>query len=171
MTGQFMNTVEARWYAIYTRSRHEKKVASYLTDRDVEVFLPLRTMTSRWADRIKEVQFPLFSGYVFVRITPELRVPVLQTAGVVNFVSSKQGIAAIPDEQIAAIQKLVESGLKYDPYPYLREGMTVKVRRGPLRGIEGILIGKRKKHLLILSVDLIRQSTALEINISDTDVR
>lgn len=161
-----------KWYAIYTRARHEKKVASNLLDREIEVFLPLRSAISRWKDRRKEVQWPLFSGYVFVRIPLEMKIPVLQTAGVVQFVCSAQGMmTSIPDDQIDAIQKLIGSGLKYDPYPYLREGMTVRVKRGPLKGIEGILIGKRKKHLLVLSVDLIQQSTALEIDISETDVR
>lgn len=163
---------EQKWYAIYTRSRHEKKVAANLEERRIEVFLPLRTMISRWKDRRKEVQWPLFTSYLFVRIPPAMKVPVLQTAGVVNFVCSNQGmISPIPDDQIDAIRVLISSGLKYDPYPYLKEGMTVRVRRGPLKGVEGILIGKKKKHLLVLSVDLIQQSTALEIDISDTDVR
>jgi transcription antitermination factor NusG len=163
---------EDKWYAIYTRSRHEKKVAANLQERRIEVFLPLRTMVSRWKDRRKEVQWPLFTSYLFVRIPPAMKVPVLQTAGVAHFVCSNRGmISPIPDDQIEAIRTLIASGLKYDPYPYLKEGMTVRVRRGPLKGVEGILIGKKKKHLLVLSVDLIQQSTALEIDISDTDVR
>lgn len=163
---------EEKWYAIYTRSRHEKKVAANLQERQIEVFLPLRTMVSRWKDRRKEVQWPLFTSYLFVRIPPAMKVPVLQTSGVVNFVCSTQGmISPVPDDQIEAIRMLIASGLKYDPYPYLKEGMTVRVRRGPLKGVEGILIGKKKKHMLVLSVDLIQQSTALEIDISDTDAR
>lgn len=166
------NTSDSKWYAIYTRSRHEKKVAANLEERNIEVFLPLRTMVSRWKDRRKEIQWPLFTGYLFVRIPVSLKLAVLQTAGVVNFVCSNQGIMSpIPEDQIESIRMLISSGLKYDPYPYLKEGMTVRVRRGPLKGVEGILIGKKKKHLLVLSVDLIQQSTALEIDISDTDVR
>lgn len=158
-----------KWYAIYTRSRHEKKVAASLKDKRIEVFLPLRSVISRWKDRRKEVQLPLFSGYLFVRIEPDLRIPVLQTGGVVNFVANSEGPVPVEEEQIQAIQRVLESGVNYDPYPYVKEGMRVRIRKGPLRGVEGILIGKRKKHLLILSVDLIRQSASLEINISDTD--
>lgn len=156
---------------MYTRSRHEKKVAAALQDRGVEVFLPLRSLVNRWKDRRKEVQLPLFGGYLFVHIVPEQRLPVLKVGGVVRFVGNASGPMPVPEEQIEAIRLLVSSGLQYDPYPYLKEGMTIRIRRGPLRGVEGILLEKRKKHLLVLSVDLIQQSAALEINISDTDVR
>lgn len=159
------------WYAVYTRSRHEKKVAAALNDRGIDVFLPLRSVINRWKDRRKELQLPLFGGYLFVRIAPEMRVPVLKVGGVVRFVGNAAGPVPVPEEQIEGIRKLVDSGLLYDPYPYLKEGMTIMIKRGPLKGVEGILIEKRKKHLLVLSVDLIQQSAALEINISDTDVR
>jgi transcription termination/antitermination protein NusG len=158
------------WYAIYTRSRHEKKVAANLEEKRVEVFLPLRSVLSRWKDRRKEVQLPLFSGYLFVRILREQRLPVLQTSGVVRFVGNGDGLDPVPEEQIISIQRLMESGLRYDPYPYLKEGMQVRVVRGPLKGVEGILIDKRKKHLLVLSVDMIQQSAAMQVDISDTDV-
>ena len=158
------------WYAIYTRSRHEKKVAASLEEKRVEVFLPLRSVLSRWKDRRKEVQLPLFSGYLFVRIHREQRLPVLQTSGVVRFVGNGDGLDPVPEEQIISIQRLMESGLRYDPYPYLKEGMQVRVVRGPLKGVEGILIDKRKKHLLVLSVDMIQQSAAMQVDISDTDV-
>lgn len=163
--------MKAEWYAVYTRSRHEKKVAAALQDRGIELFLPLRTVVNRWKDRRKELQLPLFGGYLFVRIPPEQRLPVLKVGGVVRFVGNVEGPVPVPDEQIDAIRLLVESGLQYDPYPYLKEGMSIRIRRGPLKGVEGILLEKRKKHLLVLSVDLIQQSAALEINISDTDVR
>lgn len=158
------------WYALYTRSRHEKKVAANLEEKRVEVFLPLRSVINRWKDRRKEVQLPLFSGYLFVHILPEQRIPVLQTSGVVRFVGNGEGLDPVPEEQIHAIQQLIQSGLKYDPYPYLKEGMQVRVVRGPLKGVEGILIDKRKKHLLVLSVDMIQQSAAMQVDISDTDV-
>lgn len=161
---------DVNWYALYTRSRHEKKVAANLADKSVEVFLPLRSVVSRWKDRRKEVQLPLFSGYLFVHIFPEQKIPVLQTSGVVQFVGRGVGLDPVPEDQIISIQRLIQSGLRYDPYPYLKEGMQVRVVRGPLKGVEGILIDKRKKHLLILSVDMIQQSAALQVDISDTDV-
>ena len=165
-----MNDADPKWYAVYTRSRHEKSVAEKLEEKRMEVFLPLRNVLRRWKDRRKEVAMPLFSGYVFVRIPYSLRLPVLQTPGVVQILSEGNRPVPIPEEQISSIQKLVESGLTYDPYPYLKEGMFVRVIRGPLQGIEGILLEKRKKHVLVLSVDLIQQSAALQVDISDTDV-
>ncbi len=164
-----MNTVD-HWYAVYTRSRHEKTVASRLQEKRIEVFLPLRKVLRRWADRKKEVFVPLFNSYVFVRFPEMERLSVLQTPGVVHILSERNRPVPIPQDQIVAIQKLVESGLNYDPYPYLKEGTYVAVVRGPLKGVEGILIEKRKKHLLVLSVDLIQQSAALQVDISDTDV-
>ena len=165
-----MSSTDSHWFAVYTRSRHEKMVASKLAEKQVEVFLPLRNVLRRWKDRRKEVAMPLFSGYVFVRIPSSSRLSVLQTPGVVQILSEGGKPMPIPEDQIAAIERLVESGLTYDPYPYLKEGTFVRVIRGPLQGVEGILLEKRKKHLLVLSVDLIQQSAALQVDISDTDV-
>ncbi len=165
-----MNSADRQWYAIYTRSRHEKTVASRLEEKQIEVFLPLRKVLRRWKDRRKEVLMPLFSSYVFVRIPDTRKLSVLQTPGVVQILSEKGKPLPIPEDQIASIQILVESGLNYDPYPYLKEGSLVSVVRGPLSGVQGILLEKRKKHLLVLSVDLIQQSAALQVDISDTDV-
>jgi transcription antitermination factor NusG len=165
-----MNPTESHWYAVYTRSRHEKTVATKLEEKQLEVFLPVRTVLRRWKDRRKEVSLPLFSSYVFVRIPMSERLRVLQTPGVVLMLSEGSRPVPIPQDQIASIQKLVASGLKYDPYPYLKEGMQVNVVRGPLEGVTGILIEKRKQHMLVLSVDLIQQSAALQVDISDTDV-
>ena len=159
------------WFAVYTRPRHEKKVAEQLSNKGIQVFLPLRTVISHWKDRRKEVQFPLFTGYVFVHIVLDERLSVLRIPGVVQFVASEGKPVAIPDSQIDAVRQLVSSGLKYDPYPYVKEGMRVTIRNGPLKGVEGIVLSKRKKHLLVLSVDLIQQSASLEIDITDTDVR
>lgn len=165
-----MSSAEPQWYAVYTRSRHEKSVAGKLEEKRMEVFLPLRRVLRRWKDRRKEVAMPLFSSYVFVRIPFTQRLPVLQTPGVVQILSEGGKPIPIPEEQIVSIQKLIDSGLTYDPYPYLKEGMFVRVVRGPLQGVEGILLEKRKRHLLVLSVDLIQQSAALQVDISDTDV-
>jgi len=158
-----------RWFAVYTRSRHEKKVASLLEEKNIEVFLPLRKVLRRWKDRRKEIQLPLFSGYVFVRIGLQQRISILRTPGIVSILGDRGVPVEIPEQQIEAIRRVVQSDIKYDPYPYLKEGMRVTVVRGPLRGVEGVLVGKRKKHLLVLSVDLIQQSTALQVDISDTD--
>jgi transcription termination/antitermination protein NusG len=165
-----MNQTERRWYAVYTRSRHEKSVASKLEEKNIEVFLPIRTVLRRWKDRKKEISLPLFSSYVFVRLPLSERLKVLQTPGVVLILSEGSQPVPIPEDQITSIKKLVASGLKFDPYPYLKEGMQVNVVRGPLQGVTGILIEKRKQHMLVLSVDLIQQSAVLQVEISDTDV-
>lgn len=165
-----MNITDPQWYAVYTRSRHEKTVAAKLDEKRIEVFLPLRKILRRWKDRRKEVNMPLFSSYVFVRIPLSQKLPVLQTPGVVQILSEGNKPVPIPEEQIDSIQKLVDSRLRYDPYPYLKEGTQVSVIRGPLQGVTGILLKKRKQHLLVLSVDLIQQSAALQVDISDTDV-
>jgi len=161
--------LSAEWYAVYTRSRHEKKVAGFLSEKAVEVFLPLRNVLRRRKDRRKWIELPLFSGYVFVRIPRANKLRVLQTQGVVNILGDTRGPSPVPEDQIESIKKLVDSGLKYDPYPYLVKGMRVKIRSGPLKDVEGILLERRNQHLLVLSVDLIQQSAALQIDISDTD--
>jgi transcription antitermination factor NusG len=165
-----MSQTDLHWYAVYTKSRHEKSVTSRLQEKQIEVFLPLRNVLRRWKDRRKEVAMPLFNSYVFVRMPYSKRLSVLQTPGVVQILSEGSKPVPIPEEQISSIQKLVESGLTYDPYPYLKEGTYVRVIRGPLQGVEGLLLEKRKKHVLVLSVDLIQQSAALQVDISDTDV-
>jgi len=164
-----MSITDPQWYAVYTKSRHEKSVAEKLEEKRVEVFLPLRKVLRRWKDRRKEISMPLFSGYVFVRVPFTEKLPVLQTPGVVQILSEGNKPVPIPEEQIESIRKLVSSGLKYDPYPYLKEGAQVNVIRGPLQGVAGILLEKRKQHVLVLSVDLIQQSAALQVDVSDTD--
>ena len=161
---------ESHWYAVYTRSRHEKKVADALSSKKISAFLPRRRVMRRWKDRRKEIELPLFSGYVFVKTSMREKLSILRTPGVVTIVGDARGPIAIPDQQISGIEKLVASNLKYDPVPYLKEGARVSIVHGPLSGVEGILLEKRKKCRLVLSVDLIQQSTALEIDVADTDV-
>ena len=110
---------------------------------------------------------PLFSGYCFVRFNAEQKLPVLKTVGVVDIVGGGQRPEPIPDEEITAIQTLMTSVLPYDPHPYLQEGMKVEVIRGPLQGIQGILLRKDKRHRLILGVRIIQQAAAVEINVGD----
>ena len=160
---------EPRWYALRTRSRHEKRVRDQLEGRpEVEVFLPLWERWSRWKDRKKKVQFPLFPGYCFARFRYGDRLQVLKTFGVVDLVGMKgQPAEPVPDAEIDAVRSLVESTLRYDPYPYLREGMEVEVVRGPLMGVRGRLVRKERATRLVLSVSLIRQSVAVEIDAAD----
>ena len=153
-----------RWYALYTRPRHEKAVAEQLARRQVETFLPLREVLSRWKDRRKLVQLPLFPGYVFVHAPLRRKREVVTTEGVVCMVNFRGAPAPIPDAQIDAIRDICLTKLPCDPYPYLTEGRWVRVTRGPLAGLSGILIRKKSKHRLVVSIDILQQSVAVEID-------
>jgi transcription antitermination factor NusG len=160
---------EPQWYAIHTRSRHEYKVKEQFEKKNVDHFLPLIEKLRYWKDRKKLIDFPLFPGYIFGHFPLKDRLKVLTTVGVVRIIGFHDGPVPIPEEQISAIQKMVTSGLKYDPIPYLKEGQRVRVRRGSLTGIEGVLVEKKKKFRLVISVDLIQQSAALEIDVADVE--
>jgi transcription antitermination factor NusG len=154
------------WYALRTRSRHEKMVRDQLAQQGIEPLLPTVKRLSQWKDRKKEIEVPLFSGYCFVRFASDQKLPILKTVGVVDIVGGPRP-EPIPDEEITAIQTLIRSVLPYDPHPYLQEGMKVEVIRGPLQGIHGILLRKEKRHRLILGVHLIQQAAAVEIDTAD----
>ena len=164
---QIDQTNTPRWYALRTRSRHEKVVRDQLAQQGIEPLLPTVKRLNQWKDRKKEVEVPLFSGYCFVRFAMNQKLPVLKTVGVVDIVGGGNGPEPIPEEEIAALQALMTSVLPYDPHPYLQEGMKVEVIRGPLQGVQGILLRKDKRHRLILGVRLIQQAAAVEIDTAD----
>lgn len=157
----------APWHAIWTRSRHEQSVREQLERKGYEAFLPTITRWSRWKDRKKKVDWPLFPGYCFARFEGGERLPVLQCAGVVSIVSFDGDIAAIPEFEIDGIRKLVESDLQFDPCPLIREGMMVEVAHGPLKGVVGRLLRKGAHARLILAVDLIGQAISVEVDAAD----
>jgi transcription termination/antitermination protein NusG len=160
--------LEPRWYAVRTRSRHEKQVHAQLTDRPgIEVFLPLRERRSRWKDRVKRIQEPLFPGYCFARFRHPDRLRVLKATGVVGLVGASGEPEPIPDSEIEAIRTLTGSRLRYEPFPFLAEGMAVEVTRGPLMGVRGRLLRKDREYRVVLSVTLIRQSVSVEIDAAD----
>jgi transcription antitermination factor NusG len=161
--------LQPSWYALYTRSRFEKKMLGELTDRRVEVFLPMREVISRWKDRKKRIWIPLFPGYIFVYHvnTPENRFRVLNIPGAVRFVGLEGRAQPIPEVQIQYIRKFLEASISIDPYPYVQVGSRVEVIAGPLKGIQGILVEKRGRFRFVLQVDLIRQAVSVEIDASD----
>ena len=120
------------WYAVWSRSRHEKMVATALTNTGVTTFLPLVTETHRWSDRRKSVDVPLFPGYVFVQIpnSPEAQLRVLKTSGVVQFVGNRQGAVPIPDKEIDDVRTVLEQKISCSPYPFLQLGQRVRIRGG-----------------------------------------
>ena len=155
------------WYAIWTRSRHEQVVREQLERKGLEAFLPTITRWSRWKDRKKQIDWPLFPGYCFARFESRERLPVLTCSGVVNIVSFDGEIVAIPEHEIEAIRRLVESDLQFDPCPLIREGMMVEVTHGPLKGVVGRLVRKGSHARLVLSVDLIGQAVSVEVDAAD----
>jgi transcriptional antiterminator NusG len=156
---------EPQWYAVRTRSRHEKKVREQLAGRQgVEIFLPLWEHRSRWKDRVKRVEVPLFPGYCFACFCYPDRLQVLRTFGVVDLVGARGHPEAVPDAEIDAIHALVGSRLTYEPFPFLGEGMEVEVIRGPLMGVRGRLLRRDRDLRVVLSVALIRRSVSVEID-------
>jgi transcriptional antiterminator NusG len=156
---------QMNWYAIQTRSRHEKMVAQQLQGQGIITFLPLSTQVREWSDRQKRVEFPLFPGYAFVRLvySPEERMRVLRTEGVVNFVGTGgQGIA-IPDKQIEYVQTLLANKIPFENYPFLKAGQRVRIRSGALNGTEGILVRQDADHMLVISVELIQRSLSIRL--------
>jgi len=158
------------WYAVYTIVRHEKAVNNALRERELETFLPLREVTRQWKDRKKRVQLPLFPGYIFVHSTVSDRLSILKTPGIVRILGASGKPLPVPDEQVAAIRKLLESRLPFDPYPYFNEGKKVFVIHGPLQGINGIILERRGFNKLILSVDLIKRAVSVEVDIESVEL-
>lgn len=160
------------WYAVHVRSRHEFKVYEHLDRTGIEAFLPLVERLQRWKDRKKLVEFPLFPGYLFVHIQMvyDTILSVLKTPGVVRVLGhSATELYPVPEEQIVSLKKLVESRQTIDPYPYLKEGRRIRIKSGPFKGIEGILVKKHDKHTLVLSIDILQQGAAVRISASDVE--
>jgi len=161
----FVESVEQPyWFAIQTRSRHEKVVRDQLAAKRITHLLPLWRKRSIWKDRVKHVEIPLFSGYLFGYFALQNKVAVLETVGVARLVSINGAPVPIPDEQIVAVRTLMEHRLPCSPHPYLVEGMRVRIKCGLLAGTEGILIAKKQKHRLVISVDIINQAVAVEVD-------
>lgn len=167
-----LKSIEARsdvsdWCAVYTRHQHEKTVSEMLEAKGFEVFLPLYDSTRRWKDRCKVLSLPLFPCYVFIRGALERRLPVLTTPGVHMIISRGERVATVPDTEIDAIRRTVRGQCRVEPHPFLRCGERVRVIRGSLEGVEGILTRKKNLYRLVLSVEMLAQSVAVEIDAID----
>jgi transcription antitermination factor NusG len=152
------------WFALRVKSRYEHTVATHLQGRGYESFLPLYKCRHRWSDRFTEIDLPLFPGYVFCQFNPLNRLPVLTVPGVVHVVGVGRTPVPIDETEIAAIQAAVKSGLPRQPWPYLEIGRKVRIEFGPLRGVEGILLGFRGHQRLVLSVALLQRSVAVQVD-------
>jgi transcription antitermination factor NusG len=142
-------------------------VREQLQQKHIDVFLPTMPRWSRWKDRKKKIDWPLFPGYCFARFDPGARLPVLKCVGVVSIISFEGEPAPIPEHEIDGIRQLVESDLQFDPCPLIHEGMLVEVIHGPLKGVTGRLLRKNEKARLVLSVDLIGQAVSVEVDAAD----
>jgi len=153
------------WYALQTRSRHEKIVVQRLEERGVTTFLPVVTEEHRWSDRKKQVQVPLFGCYVFAKFAPNRaeRLRVLRVDGVFGLVGDRGEGAPIPDEQIDAVRSLVGGQLPWASHPFLKIGQRVRIRSGALDGLEGILVSRNGDRTLVISVDAIQRSLAVRV--------
>jgi len=138
-------------------------VALMARNKGFEEFLPLYRARRRWSDRQKETEFPLFPGYVFCRLDPQHRLPILTIPGVVHVVGIGKTPVPIEEREITAIQAAVRSGLSAEPWPFLEAGQRVRLEEGPLAGLEGILVGSAKQHRIVVSVTLLKRSVAVAI--------
>lgn len=151
------------WFALRVKSRAEKLVARMARNRGFEEFLPVYQSLHRWSDRTKSVEVPLFPGYVFCRLNPDRRLPLLTIPGVMHFVGIGKAPVAIEEAEIDAIRRAVESGLSAEPWPFLEVGQRVRLESGPLAGLEGILTEARNQQRLVVSVTLLRRSIGVRI--------
>ena len=154
---------EYRWYALRVKSNCEKLVAAALRYKEYEQFLPLYRTQRGWSDRIKDLELPLFSGYVFCRMDPVHRLPVLTIPGAVSFVGIGNTPIPVEDSEISALQTIVRSGMPVVPWPFLQVGQRVRIERGPLREIEGIVIDLKNDLRLVVSVGLLQRSVAVKL--------
>jgi transcription elongation factor/antiterminator RfaH len=157
------------WYAAYTSSRHEKRVAEHLRQRDIECFLPLYETVHRWNNGRHRVQLPLFPSYVFVRIDLRNKLRVLQVPGLAQIVSFNGAPAVLPDADIETLRNALTSGVAAQPYGYLNVGSRVEICRGPLQGMRGILLRHQGQFRVVLSVEMIMRSIVVEVEAADVE--
>jgi transcription antitermination factor NusG len=154
------------WYALQTRSNSERLVYRVLDEKGYELFLPMYSEQRRWSDRVKQINIPLFPGYVFCRLDSHNRLPILQSPGVVRIVGNGNLPIPIAEEEIEAVKNVVKSTLPYIPWPSLVPGHRVVVDRGPLMGLQGVLLRVRQGHRLVVSINMLQRAVAVELDAS-----
>lgn len=158
---------EAKWYAVYTWARHEKRVIAQMKQRQINSFLPLYRSIHRWKDRRKEIELALFPSYVFVHLRLRDRVRVLEVPGAVHIVSSRGVPVPLAEDEIESLRRGTEGSLKMEPHPYLQAGRRVRVRSGPMAGLEGILLRRKEGLRLVVSIEILMRAVAVEIDEAD----
>lgn len=152
------------WHAVRVRSRFEYTTSTILRDKGFEQFLPLYRSRRRWSDRVKEVDMPLFPGYVFCRFDASAPLSILTTPGVVHIVSAGRTPIPVDASEISALQDICCSGLPLQPWPYLEAGRRVSIERGPLAGTDGVVIEMKGRYRLVVSISMLQRSVAAEID-------
>ena len=169
MLGSAVGSAES-WYAVYTRARHEKKVAFQLQQHSIEFFLPLYKQEKRWNNGLRvQIELPLFPGYLFTRIPLSRRLEVLKVSGVVSFICAGNDCpVALPVSDIDHLRIALDK-FRTEPHPFLTIGQSVRIIAGPLTGLEGILMEGRNQSKVVLSIDLIKRSVAIEVDSADIE--
>lgn len=165
----FAPCMQGLWYAACTRSRHEKVVANQLRERAVQCFLPLYQTLRQWKNGRFQVSLPLFPGYLFVRIAMSERLKVLQVPGVVRLIGFNGVATPLPQSEIDTIGEALRKGVAAEPYPYLKVGQFVRVVGGPMSGLQGILLRRKGRLRVVVSVDLIMRSVAMDIDAAEIE--
>ncbi len=160
---------QPNWYVVYTRANHEKRVAEQLELRSVEHLLPLYESVRRWKDRRMQLQMPLFPGYVFVRFSLEDRLQVLQVPGVVRLIGFDGHPKALAGSEMETLRDRLSGGVNLEPHPYLTIGRRARIKRGPLAGCEGILIRRKGKYRVVLSIEMILRSVVVDVDLVDIE--
>lgn len=158
------NEADGPWCALYTRHHHEKTVATILSTKGLQVFLPTYRTVHRWKDRNKQLELPLFPSYLFFKYEGDRRIQILSTPGVHMILITGNAPAVISNEEIVALQRAAESPLRMEPHPFLKYGDTVRIKSGPLAGLEGFVSRKKDAFRLVLSVEMLGRSAAVEID-------
>lgn len=166
-TAAITRGVEHPWYVLRVKTNREKSIACLLRQKGYIDFLPLYTQSRRWSDRLKEMQLPLFPGYVFCRFDPNHKLPVLTTPGVLHAVGTGGIPEAVHETEMVALQLAVTSGRLLQPWPFLKIGQRVIIQHGPLRHVEGILSEIQGDRKLIISISLLQRSVAVQIERAD----
>ena len=161
--------LEENWYAVYTWARHEKCVAAQMGQRRLRGFLPLYRSIHRWKDRRKEIELALFPSYVFVHLALRDRVRVLEIPGVVDIVGSRGKPTPLAEREVESLQRGVDGCVSMEPHPFLQVGRRVRVRSGPLIGLEGILVRRKEGFRLVASIEILMRAVAIEIDEADVE--
>lgn len=161
---------ELKWYALKVKPQHEPVVYKALNYTLIEAFHPTCKAKRKWSDRVKIIDEPIFAGYVFARFVFENRIPVLRIPGVVSIVTFSGYPAPIPDEELKLVQRITDSGLAVKPWPFLKVGQTVRIGRGPLRGVEGILVAEKDMWRMVVGIELLQRAVSVAIDKDDLTV-